>query len=221
MSRVKRALAGMGSELALAACASTGLAKGKDDNPAVASARDFNKDPYPSTYRPYPGVPTALVGATVFDGTGARLDNATVLFRDGKVEAVGAGLDTGGYAVIDGSGKFVTPGVIDIHSHLGDYPSPSVPAHSDGNEATDPTTPDVWAEHSVWPQDPGFSRALANGGVTALQILPGSANLVGGRTVTLKNVYSRTVQDGLRREPQAGLWRQGQDAIDPDGQFRG
>jgi len=46
----------------------------------------------------------------------------------------------------------------------------------------------------VWPQDPGFSRALANGGVTSLQILPGSANLMGGRSVTLKNVPARTVQ---------------------------
>ena len=99
-----------------------------------------------------------------------------------------------GYTRVDGTGKFVTPGLIDIHSHLGDYPSPSVDAHSDGNEATSPATPEVWAEHSVWPQDPGFSRALANGGVTSLQILPGSANLFGGRTVTLKNVPARTVQ---------------------------
>src|SRR3546814_3608221 len=59
---------------------------------------------------------------------------------------------------------------------------------------TGPTKPEVWAEHSVWPQDPGFTRALANGGVTTLQILPGSGNLVGGRSVTLKNVPSRTVQ---------------------------
>jgi imidazolonepropionase-like amidohydrolase len=95
---------------------------------------------------------------------------------------------------IDGTGKFVTPGIIDIHSHLGAYPTPSVEAHDDGNEATSPTTPEVWVEHSVWPQDPGFSRALANGGVTSLQILPGSANLMGGRSVVLKNVYSRTVQ---------------------------
>ena len=101
---------------------------------------------------------------------------------------------TDGYDRVDGTGKFVTPGIIDIHSHLGDYPSPSVEAHEDGNEATDPTTPEVWAEHSVWPQDPGFSRALANGGVTSLQILPGSANLFGGRSVTLKNVPARTVQ---------------------------
>ncbi|MEO0462438.1 MAG: amidohydrolase [Pseudomonadota bacterium] len=151
--------------------------------------------PFPSTYKPYPGVATALVGATVYDGKGGRIDNGTVLFRDGKVVNAGdASLSTEGYTVIDARGKFVTPGIIDIHSHLGDYPTPSVAAHSDGNEATAPTTPDVWAEHSVWPQDPGFSRALANGGITALQILPGSANLMGGRSVTLKNVYARTVQ---------------------------
>ena len=119
-----------------------------------------------------------------------------MLIAEGKVRAVG-GAELAipeGYQRIDATGKFVTPGIIDIHSHLGDYPSPGVAAHSDGNEGTDPTTPEVWAEHSVWPQDPGFSRALANGGVTALQVLPGSANLMGGRSVTLKNVYARTVQ---------------------------
>jgi imidazolonepropionase-like amidohydrolase len=153
-------------------------------------------DPYPSTYKPYPGEPTAIVGATVFDGTGSEIASGTVLLRDGRIVAVGdARLAVPvGYRRIDGAGKFVTPGVIDIHSHLGVYPSPGVAAHSDGNEATSPTTPQVWAEHSVWPQDPGFSRALTNGGVTAMQILPGSANLIGGRSVVLKNVYARTVQ---------------------------
>ncbi|MEN9874108.1 MAG: hypothetical protein RL186_1005, partial [Pseudomonadota bacterium] len=97
---------------------------------------------------------------------------------------------------VDGRGKFVTPGIIDIHSHLGVYPSPGVQALSDGNEATDPNTAEVWSEHSVWPQDPGFNRARA-GGVTALQILPGSANLFGGRSVTLKNVPSVT-QQGMK-----------------------
>jgi len=178
---------------ALAACATT---EGSGDSTKSASAYDYPDTPYPSTYQPYPGVPTALVGATVYDGAGGRIDNGTVLFADGKVVGVG-GADLAipaGYTRIDGAGKFVTPGVIDIHSHLGDYPTPSVDAHSDGNEATAPTTPEVWAEHSVWPQDPGFTRALANGGVTSLQILPGSANLMGGRSVTLKNVPSRTVQ---------------------------
>jgi imidazolonepropionase-like amidohydrolase len=51
----------------------------------------------------------------------------------------------------------------------------------------------VWAEHSLWPQDPGFATALA-GGVTSMQILPGSANLVGGRGVTVKNVAATTYQ---------------------------
>ena len=66
-------------------------------------------------------------------------------------------------------------------------------AHGDGNEITSPITSEVYAEHGVWPQDPGFDEALA-GGVTTLHILPGSANLFGGRGVTLRNVPSRTVQ---------------------------
>lgn len=177
-----------------------GIAKAKDakkePSAAAKAARDFNKDPYPSSYKPYPGAATALVGATVFDGKGGRIERGTLLFRDGKLVALG-GADIAipeGFQRIDATGKFVTPGIIDAHSHLGDYPSPSVQAHSDGNEATAPTTPEVWAEHSVWPQDPGFTRALANGGVTALHVLPGSANLMGGRGVTLKNVPARSVQ---------------------------
>ena len=187
-----RAFAILGCAAALGACSTTG----STDGAKSADASDTADALYASTYRAYPGAPTALVGATIYDGAGGRIDNGTVLFAGGKVVAVG-GSDLSipaDYTQIDGRGKFVTPGVIDIHSHLGDYPTPSVDAHSDGNEATSPTTPEVWAEHSVWPQDPGFSRALANGGVTSLQILPGSANLMGGRTVTLKNVASRTVQ---------------------------
>jgi imidazolonepropionase-like amidohydrolase len=166
--------------------------KDAKDNPAI----NFDKNPYPSTYKAFPGAPTLIRNATVFDGEGKRFDNASVEFRDGKVVAVHTGKVElpAGYVEIDGTGKFVTPGIIDIHSHLGDYPSPAVDAHSDGNESTAPTTAEVWAEHSVWPQDPGFSRAMANGGITALQILPGSANLMGGRSVVLKNVPARTMQ---------------------------
>ncbi|MHA7820730.1 MAG: amidohydrolase [Erythrobacter sp.] len=191
------AVAVLASSMVLAACATTGSASAADDDDEAPryAAKTEAEGPFPSTYQRYPGRPTALVGATVYDGTGGMIEGGTVLFRDGEVVAVGdASLSTDGYDVIDAAGKFVTPGIIDIHSHLGDYPTPSVDAHSDGNEATSPTTPEVWAEHSVWPQDPGFSRALANGGVTSLQILPGSANLMGGRSVTLKNVPARTVQ---------------------------
>ncbi|HET8750004.1 MAG TPA: amidohydrolase [Sphingomicrobium sp.] len=157
----------------------------------------INENPYPSTYARYPGVLTVIRHATVFDGEGRQINDGTVVFGDGVIQAIG-GPDLAtpaGAFEIDGTGKFVTPGIIDVHSHLGDYPSRGVTGNSDGNEATDPVTPEVWAEHSVWPQDPGFSRALVNGGVTTLQILPGSANLFGGRSVVLKNVPGRTVQE--------------------------
>ena len=199
------ALATLASALALSACATTGSAG--DASSASGTAKDNGKDKafaatpagdpvFASTYTPYPNAATAIRGATVYDGKGGMIEGGVVFMSGGKITAIG-GPDTpipADTVVLDGTGKFVTPGIIDIHSHLGDYPSPGVAAHSDGNEATSPTTPEVWAEHSVWPQDPGFSRALANGGVTALQILPGSANLMGGRSVTLKNVPARTVQ---------------------------
>jgi imidazolonepropionase-like amidohydrolase len=150
-------------------------------------------DPYPSTYQTPASTPTLIRNATVLDGTGRRLDGADVLMRDGKVAAVGPGLAADGATVVDAQGRWVTPGIIDVHSHLGVYASPAVQAHQDGNEATDPVTSGVWAEHGVWPQDPGFATALA-GGVTTLQILPGSANLIGGRGVTLRNVPATTMQ---------------------------
>ncbi|WP_156351520.1 amidohydrolase [Sphingomonas sp. Leaf25] len=184
----------------LAACADAG---GCDTRSAGADAprkgpgagKGYDHDPYPSTYRPYSGQPTLVTNVTILDGEGGRINGGSVLFRDGKIVEVGQTITpAAGVTVIDGQGKWVTPGIIDVHSHLGDYPSPGVDAHSDGNEMTGPVTAEVWAEHSVWPQDPGFARALTNGGVTTLQILPGSANLMGGRSVTLKNVYGRTMQ---------------------------
>ncbi|HWP94228.1 MAG TPA: amidohydrolase [Gammaproteobacteria bacterium] len=151
--------------------------------------------PFASTYKPLPSRPTLIVNATVLTGTGERIDGGAVLMRDGKIAAVGRDVAAPeGAVVIDAQGRWVTPGIIDVHSHLGVYPSPQVDAHQDGNEATAPVTAEVWAEHSVWPQDPGFIAALA-GGVTTMQILPGSANLIGGRSVTVKNVPARTVQD--------------------------
>ena len=183
--------------LTLLGCATTGSSSA--DSSTTADQRRAEAgivaDPYPSTYRRYPGVPTVIRGATIYDGEGGRIDNGMIAFADGEIVAVGESVAIPeGAIVIDGTGLWVTPGVIDIHSHLGNYPSPGVEAHSDGNEATDPNTANVWTEHSVWPQDPGFSRALANGGVTTLNILPGSANLFGGRSVTLRNVPSRTMQ---------------------------
>ena len=179
--------------LLLAGCASTAARDNPPANDAKAAA-SFTDDPYPSTYVRTAAPPVLVTGATVLTGDGARLDDADVLMQDGRIVAVGQGLSAPeGATRVDGSGKWVTPGIIDVHSHLGVYPSPGMRAHSDGNEATSPVTANVWAEHSVWPQDPGFDAARA-GGVTSLQILPGSANLIGGRGVTLKNVPATTYQ---------------------------
>ena len=163
--------------------------------PAAATSPAPAREPFSSTYDAGDqGPPVLIRNATVLTGTGTRIDDGDVLIVNGRIEAVGQSLDAPTSAqVIDADGRWVTPGLIDVHSHMGSSPSPGVLAHSDGNESTDPVTSNVWVEHSVWPQDPGFEAAL-QGGITSLQILPGSANLIGGRSVTLKNVPAITYQ---------------------------
>ena len=113
--------------------------------------------------------------------------------KDGKIIAIGKDLPVSNDLItVDATGKWITPGIIDIHSHMGVYPAPSVKTSSDGNEATSPVTAEVWAEHSIWTQDPQFALAL-KGGVTTFHVLPGSANLIGGRGVTAKNLQRNTI----------------------------
>ncbi len=169
--------------------------KEKEPPPGKGGLSTPRDDPFPSTYKAPAAPAFAIRNATLLTAAGPVIANGTILVRDGKIVAVGAAVDVpAGTTVIDAGGRFVTPGIIDDHSHLGVYAAPGVDASSDGNEATKPNTAEVWAEHSVWPQDPQFPRNLA-GGVTTLQVLPGSANLFGGRSVVLKVVPGRTVQD--------------------------
>ena len=128
-----------------------------------------------------------LWGATILTAAGQTFAPGHLILQDGRIKTVGAGPapSVKGAHLIDASGMFITPGLIDTHSHLGVYAAPSSRAHWDGNEATAPTTAGVWAEHSFGPQDPGIQRAVA-GGVTTIQVLPGSANLIGGRGVVLQ-----------------------------------
>lgn len=152
------------------------------------------QDAYPSTYKRQPSRPTVIRNATILTAAGPIIERGSILLQDGMVAAVGQTVNAPADAlVVEASGKWVTPGVIDIHSHLGVYAAPGIESQQDGNEMTNPNTAEVFAEHSIWPQDPQFDLALA-GGVTTMQILPGSGNLFGGRGVTIKNVPSRTMQ---------------------------
>ena len=164
---------------------------------AEGSVTNYENDThgtYASTYVPLPSENTVIRNATVFDGDGNKFINYDIYFSDGKISAMGRDLVVESAIEIDGTGKYVTPGIIDNHSHMGVYPAPGVRTSSDGNEATSPNTAEVWAEHSVWSQDPQYKLALA-GGITTFHVLPGSANLFGGRGVTLKNVSGNTVPD--------------------------
>ncbi|HEY2026185.1 MAG TPA: amidohydrolase [Gemmatimonadaceae bacterium] len=155
-----------------------------------------NANPFPSTYRPFASRTTLIRNVTILTAAGPTIRNGSVLLRDGKIADVGPSVTaTADALVIDGTGKYVTPGIIDTHSHIGagGVPADNGTQTNDVNEATAPVTANVWVEHSVWPQDPQFPRTLA-GGVTTIQVLPGSANLIGGRSVVLKVVPSRTVQ---------------------------
>lgn len=148
---------------------------------------------FQSTYEPLPATNTIFRNANIYDGEGNELINTDLIIKDGKIIAIGIDLPSSGDLIeVDATDKWITPGIIDIHSHMGVYPAPSVKTSSDGNEATSPVTAEVWAEHSIWVQDPQFALAL-KGGVTTFHVLPGSANLIGGRGVTAKNLQRNTI----------------------------
>jgi imidazolonepropionase-like amidohydrolase len=164
---------------------------------------DFWPQGVPEKQRPLsdaladPGTPPIVIrGATVMTATGQRYDSGTVVVERGVITYVGDGdvASPAGAIEIDGKGKYVTPGIIDAHSHLGVYAAPNATANEDGNEMVAPTTPQARAEYGYWPQDPQIARALA-GGVTSALILPGSGNLIGGRGYIVQMRPARTARE--------------------------
>jgi imidazolonepropionase-like amidohydrolase len=181
--------------LATACTTASGHSTAQTPSPAAPESTSALRSQYPSTYRRHPNPPVVIRNATIMTAAGQEIPNGSIVFRDGRIVAVGATVDAPADAVIvDGTGKYVTPGVIDTHSHLGVYAAPGTFGEDDGNEATNPVTAEVWAEHSFWPQDPQIPLAIA-GGVTTIQALPGSANLIGGRSAVLKLIPARSVQE--------------------------
>jgi len=152
-----------------------------------------NNEPFESTYYSLPQSNILFKGGNIYDGDGNEFLNTDVIINNGVIVAIGEDLPISEDTIIkDITGKWITPGIIDIHSHMGVYSAPGVSTSSDGNEATSPVTAEVWAEHSMWVQDPQYALALA-GGVTTFHVLPGSANLIGGRGVTVKNLQRNTI----------------------------
>jgi imidazolonepropionase-like amidohydrolase len=175
--------------------AAVAAAVGADSAAPRRDTLSVERPQFPSTYRRRASPPVLIRNATILTATGREIERGAILLAEGRIAAIGTDVAApDGAIIVDGTGRFVTPGLMDTHSHLGVYAAPGTRAESEGNESTNPNTAQVWAEHSFWPQDPQIPRAVA-GGVTTIQVLPGSANLFGGRSVTLRLVPARTVQE--------------------------
>ncbi len=146
----------------------------------------------------------AITGGRVVPVTGEPIEGGTVLLDAGKIVAVG-GPDLevpAGAEVIDAAGKWVLPGFIDAHAHVGLAEEAEGWAGSDVNEMTNPVTAYVRALDAINPADQGFRDAIG-GGVLAVNINPGSGNPIGGQTAAVK-CWGRVVDQMVLREP-AGL----------------
>ncbi len=141
----------------------------------------------------------AITGAHVIPVVGAPFDG-TVLMHGGRIAALGADVTVPADAtVIDAEGRWVLPGFIDAHTHLGVHEEAEGWAGSDSNELTDPVTAGVRALDAINPADIGFADALA-GGITTVNVNPGSGNPIGGLTVAI-HTHGRTVDDMVLRSP--------------------
>lgn len=185
------------------------VAAGAQSRPAK---HNFAADPGPSTYQPLPREDTLITNATILDGVGRRLENASVLMRDGKIVAVGDIQSMpedvkAGAKVIDAKERWLTPGLIDVHTHYGTSAVPGTiidASTSDTSELSSPNVADTWIEHAINVQSPSFDRAL-RGGVTTLMVLPGSVPVFGGRTVVLKPIIAATVRQMKFPDAAQGL----------------
>jgi imidazolonepropionase-like amidohydrolase len=132
--------------------------------------------------------PIAFIHARILPGNGPAIDDGVLVIDGGKILAVAE------YSKVqiaervethDVTGRTIIPGLVDTHSHIGIYPRPAVPAHSDGNEMSGPVQPGLRAIDAIWPDDPGIRMARA-GGITTANIMPGSGNAIGGQTLYVK-----------------------------------
>jgi imidazolonepropionase-like amidohydrolase len=142
----------------------------------------------------------ALKGGTILTITNGTIENGTIIIQNGKITNVGKDVQIpNGIKVIDVTGKYVMPGIIDSHSHI---------ALTDINEATDPVTPQIWMWEALEPGSDSILKTLA-GGVTTVKTMHGSANVIGGVNVTIKLKYDRPLEEliiqGVRQQLKMAL----------------
>ena len=147
--------------------------------------------------------PVAFTGATIIPIAGEPIENGTLVVLEGKILAVGAADDVDipdDAQRIDAAGKTIMPGLVDTHSHVG---GPG------GGDRSSPINPDVRVYDSINVLDPGFMRARA-GGLTTLNVMPGSGHLMSGQTIYLKLRDDPTIIDDLfirdaQQKPMGGM----------------
>jgi imidazolonepropionase-like amidohydrolase len=142
----------------------------------------------------------AVTGGYVVPVSDPPIENGTVLVEDGRIVAVGADVEVpDGTHVIDARGRWVLPGFVEAHGHVGIWEEGEGVAGDDVNEMTDPNRAAVRAVDGINIDDEGFRDALA-GGVTAVVVKPGSGNPIGGQSVAIKSWGGRTVDEQVIRE---------------------
>ncbi len=154
-----------------------------------------------------------IQNATVLTVTKGTIRNGSILIRDGKIVSVGSNLTAGpGARIIDATGRFVMPGIIDAHSHMA--------IEGGGNEGTSPVTPNVRIADVLRDDDITIYRALA-GGTTIAHVLHGSANVIGGTDATIKLKWGRPVEEFVFGAPLGIKFALGENPKRSNGQNQG
>lgn len=151
-----------------------------------------------------------IKNGTIITVTSGILSPGDILIENGKILQIGAGINASinvkmDVKIIDAKGKFVLPGFVDTHSHIGVSSFPFLEANQDANESTDPITPHMRVIDAINVEDPAIKLAL-KGGVTTVQVLPGSANLIGGQSAVIKlRPNARRIEDLIIYDAPKGM----------------
>jgi imidazolonepropionase-like amidohydrolase len=143
----------------------------------------------------------AMVNAQIMTITQGTIEKGAILIENGKITAVGKGIDIPqGAEIYDAGGKVAMPGLIDAHCHTGIFADGVGMYESDGNEMTDPITPHLRAIDAIHPDDIAFED-LRQAGVTTINTGPGSGNVIGGQFACIKTKRAKTIEEMVLMAP--------------------